>query len=593
MENPETAWAASIEIDGRQQYLFESDKLQEMLGASRLMDQSVDIATEICNGFGVHLFNPVSGEIRMWSEDRTKVLNAAWKLRRWLEAHGIGHTAVCIDVPKDYFVAPGVLKAGEELDADQKPSAPSLSWVHKKLSSEVSRLKRAKCGTDARPACSLFAPCQIHGTEPANHWRADSSDTVPKWYSAEERRWLVSYRAKAKLREWQGEKDTFIREFLQPVSRDTEPKLFADLKKTYDTLDFEDQYIAFVCADADHMGDLLGRINWNLPECVKEGSLPWQRNHRFADELAKAHKDAFRDALRDVLEPWLAQLRKNPEKAKTAKLPVLPQLLGGDDLWMVCARHVALTLASRFSEEFRSRVTPVVQAAAPDAQQDLTMSVGIAFAKAGYPAHAMREAAESLLKSAKGLRRGQLWGRGAESEGCLDWHWIESSLIESVADARASGASYQDPPERGRDAAPGRQPEVMLLTTRPWAVGVYKHFTDAAQEFEKISRRKREQLDDILRRGRPLSVLAWHTWWDGLTQGERERLGKAQDAIAKAGVKLPPAGPAWKNGAPFEPWAFLSRDGERSVYWTPWLDLMGLLDLKRGIREGVPEDAQS
>ncbi len=42
-----SAWAVSIEVDGRQAYLFETDKLQEVVGASAIMRRLADKATEL------------------------------------------------------------------------------------------------------------------------------------------------------------------------------------------------------------------------------------------------------------------------------------------------------------------------------------------------------------------------------------------------------------------------------------------------------------------------------------------------------------------------------------------------------------------
>ena len=58
------ACVVAVEVDGRQAYLFESDKLREMLGASRIIAQSVEHArTLFIEKAGLHLHGPVSGVI--------------------------------------------------------------------------------------------------------------------------------------------------------------------------------------------------------------------------------------------------------------------------------------------------------------------------------------------------------------------------------------------------------------------------------------------------------------------------------------------------------------------------------------------------
>ena len=55
------ACAVWIEVDGRQRYLFETDKLAEILGASRVIAETVTKAGEYFPT--CHVFQPVSGEI--------------------------------------------------------------------------------------------------------------------------------------------------------------------------------------------------------------------------------------------------------------------------------------------------------------------------------------------------------------------------------------------------------------------------------------------------------------------------------------------------------------------------------------------------
>lgn len=571
------AWAASIEVDGRQAYLFETDKLQEMLGASRLLDGTVEEAGEICRKFGVNLFSPVSGEIRMWSEDLMQLLHASWTLREWLDDRGIEHTTAVRDYARKHFTEEGSADSDQVLDREAEPSNPSLAWVHRDLGREVERRKSAKQGADARPTCSQFASCQIHGTETANHWRPSHDGAGdPHWYAKEPRRWLVSARAKVKLKTWQNAKDELIAAYLGH-DKSRYPHRFDDLQAMFENPAFSDRFIAFVCADADRMGELLSRIDWNTPRAG--APQPWERNHKFAVALNEATQSAFKAAIDDTIELWAAAAEKDGKSIPP--LPVLPQLFGGDDLWMLCSREVALDVVTRFSKKFENAVrAPVHEALGSEPTEPLTMSVGVAMAKAGYPAHAMREVAESLLKNAKRLRRGGVWGREQPSGACMDWHIVESSLVESVAEARAGGFIYQDPPDDG-DERSTQAVEVMLLTTTPWSFEALTAMQAAAREFKRVARRKREQLDDILRRGRTLSLLAWQAWWDGLTKAEQGALETAAERLTEAGIRLPPMPPEWRSGsgAPFDPWARLGDAGGRAVYWTPWLDLLAILDI--------------
>lgn len=641
----------AIDVDGRQKYIFETDKLQEMLGASRIIDQTKDQAEMFFNEEkGLYLFLPVSGEIRAWAhkEKQRELLDAAWDLRLWLEQRGVSHTCVYFETCSDHFEKdnlekqPGVEQPEPEID----PGYPCLDWVHKSLLARMRRRKDLRRGEDNRPRCSLFSACQLHAIEPANLWMPDGFGAEED----EERRKLVSARARAKWEAWKNAKhgygqnereEGFYQQYLKrPVEEQlryyldkslpelNRPIYFKDLTDDIIQTEDRDSYLAFVCADGDGMGKILSALNWNdlrWQALEKEGTKrkPWERNRNFALEYDDCVKEAFAEAVADVVVP-------DPKTAKdlyqqaceqedfTIQLPLLPQLLGGDDLWMVSKRDIALELCQKFSAHYEKLVNnkyqsygtkdekligsttlhQAIQVAgftsvkdhqgtgvggdARDANENqdqskepvaLTISFGVAFAKAGFPAHAMIEAAEALLKSAKSLRKQKIWGRQEEGklQGCLDWHWIESSCIESMADARRQGWSYAD----------GQK--LMLLTSRPWSILQTEQFLAAAKELGKVARRKREQLEAILRRGHQLSKLAAEEWWKGLLPREREVIEQVNENLKSAGW---PVGIKEGNlSEPFDPWRRLGAyeieekehdKAQVEVYATPLLDLLAL-----------------
>lgn len=618
MTAEEKACVVAIEVDGRQKYLFETDKLQEMLGASRIIHQTVEEAKKRFNqNDGLYLFSPVSGEIRAWApisqRKRNELLSAAWKLRCWLNEQGVEHTAAYFETDAAHFLGNGSSSTpnSQRPDPEKEPGRPDLAWVHQSVGTRIRRRKDAKSGADARPTCSLFAPCSIHGLDPANVWRPNTDP------NRESRREQVGVRAVKKRETWNHVKEKFYDEHLrEPVWEHVRtlcgdgkkvdlkrPITFSDLADKDDLALIEDQYIAFICADGDDLGRLLSDLDWNASAWGEDNKKPWERNAAFSRELDDCTRNAFTEAVVEVVvrrmlpDEASARAFLDQEKPKL-DLPLLPQLLGGDDLWTVAGREVALdlccTFAEKFAEKFEERVgkSKVMSQALQVAEQlraqkeassdpatkdeaiKPTMSLGVAFAKSGYPAHAMAEAAESLLKSAKDLRKGKVWKRVGEGTGlgCVDWHWIESSLSEPVKEARKKGWMY-----RSEDAVPEQgRGEVMLLTSRPWSVPQCRGFLKAARELTAIPRRKQQQLESILRLGYTLSLLAWESWWKGLKEDERKAVRTVNGALPVE-WKLPDAG----NPGQFEffPWRKLGQEEGKTYYATPLLDLLALQDV--------------
>ena len=662
------AWAVSIEVDGRQKYLFETDKLQEMVGASAIMRNMAEHADEIEKELNVHLFQPASGEVRAWSTERYDLLHFAWRLREWLTDRGVEHTAVVLKCRADHFTcdktdeqAEAAAQARDKRDVDPRenePEWPHLAWVHRALTALAREVKDAKPGADARPTCSLFEACRIHGFDYANEW--NPGEEKPE--RDEPRRALRGYRAREKSDARQDDRtrriddevrpllheraDSLLREKEGDSSRDqvelaglrdwVNERLAAkadraitigDLVDPSDWLDDSeagDQFIAFICADGDEMGRLFTGLDWNLKgwdgsngDGSYFGALsPWKRNRAFSDALDGTVRQAFRAAVAKVTLPDLEALKrlKNANERNLFRIPVLPQLLGGDDLWTIARRDVALRLCRVFAEDVPKRIwnRPILKrgielsehtanksaktGGEPEPAGEsvpLSMSSGVAFAKAGHPVHAMVEAAESLLNSAKALRKGHAWKRKAATVGCIDWHWIESSLSETVTEARERGTAYKAP-DTG---------DVMLLTTRPWTLSEAAAFERAAETFRGVRprkrkdsgseegesadhegvadcgvpRRKREQLEDILRRGHVLSLVAWEAWWKRLRKPE-------QCAVKRASKELPEA---WRLPDPTgEP----ERAGCEAAQWGKHLTLSPWIDVKANAAQHQDQD---
>jgi hypothetical protein len=606
-----TAAVVSIEVDKRQQYIFETDKLQEMLGASRIITGTVDKANALFKETEtIYLFSPVSGEIRGWApiEKKCELLAATWNLREWLDGNGVAHSIAYLETHKEHFTKPGKETFEGVLDKQGRPvdpgaAKPNLGWVHWALGEIIRKQKDAKCIEDAHPRCSLFAACGVHGLEAANEWLPDPKSTEPL---LEERRRLLGWRAAAKRLIWRDEKAEIYGRLVSAAwesagenGTPTKEQIAEEASKLSQNLklfeDGSDSYIGYACGDGDGMGDLLSNLHWNdcSQECWSNDPRdPWRRNRDFSLEFDGLVKRAFEVAIKN--------LEKQSDKRPLGER-LLPQLLGGDDLWMVGEKGTILEVCKRFIKSYEEMAIDVSKNEFATLRQALkvakirqklenkpekpllfTISMGIAFAKSGHPVFETIDVAESLMQSAKKLRKGIVpKEREAPNppKGCLDWHWIESSLSEDISDVRKRGWMYT-----------GSKGETMLLTTRPWTHDEVHAFGEAAVEFHQIPRRKREQLEEILRLGKTLGDLAWKSWSDGLEIKERKTV---ENIVSYLGV--------WKPDVKRSPWVdlcIMEKNGERvSVYGTPFIDLLALqhvlgLEQSASSAETLPNDKE-
>ena len=185
---------------------------------------------------------------------------------------------------------------------------------------------------------------------------------------------------------------------------------------------------------------------------------------------------AFQDALKEIYPPSEGDSRspvevgggtpdegsqdgKQPEDGETERIPLLPLVLGGDDLTVLCDGRIAVRFAAAYLREFRawtmrpevlghcsslpgvlknkrcleeeqppengSRSTP------GDDWTALGAAAGIAITKPHYPFHRGYELAESLLKEAKTAKT-----EVGVSHCALDFHVLFDGAETSLEDLR-------------------------------------------------------------------------------------------------------------------------------------------------------------
>ncbi|MCC7411570.1 MAG: hypothetical protein IT495_08055 [Gammaproteobacteria bacterium] len=202
--------------------------------------------------------------------------------------------------------------------------------------------------------------------------------------------------------------------------------------------------------------------------------------------------------------------------------PLIPLMLGGDDLLLACRAEIALPFVVTLCAELEKLQTN-------NDGFKLTLGVGVVFAKHTIPIHRLHEVAEQLASSAKRRFRGLKDGDAKRS--VVDW-------------AVFNTAWFDDPEEvRRRDWSRGSGNDLRLLSQRP--VDVVGQGLDSLQGLvhgaAKLAGAPRSQLRylvDQLPRGRTLSELAF-------VELSRE----AKGALDEAGLKS-----LWRGATNNGPW---------------------------------------
>lgn len=205
----------------------------------------------------------------------------------------------------------------------------------------------------------------------------------------------------------------------------------------------------------------------------------------------------------------------------TGPAPLIPLMLGGDDLWLVARAEIALPFVVTLCTEL-------------DALQKettgfkLTLGVGVVFAKHTIPIHRLHEIAEQLASSAKRRFRG----------------FKDDEAKHSVVDWAVFSTAWVDDPEavRRRDWLRGSGDDLRVLSQRPvdvlgeTRIDSLQGLVRGAGQLARAPRSQLRYLVEQLSRGRVLSELAF-----------AELPEEAKGPLAEAGVKEPwrRAGNAW------------------------------------------------
>lgn len=210
---------------------------------------------------------------------------------------------------------------------------------------------------------------------------------------------------------------------------DRQRRLFKDFKfpDNLDDLEAalrkEERWIGVAHGDGNGLGKVLQEFAANVPACPP-GMEPCRHYvtclRRFSIALERQSEAAFREAATTLIASSQSQVT-----------PVIPLVLAGDDLTVICEGFKALVFARRYLSAFE-RLTQGLDGLNPDRLPFLTGCVGVALIKPHFPFHAAYDLAEELLKSAKKVKE----HRDGRDHSAIDFHVLYDSSFVSVGTIR-------------------------------------------------------------------------------------------------------------------------------------------------------------
>ncbi len=394
-----------------QKYIFGSNRLQEMIGASEIVRWCSDTAitdilgsseSKIEDGAQSEIVYAGGGNAKILfdSIDRAREFTRLWSRKVLQEAPGLR-----IAVHHEKF----------NMDED-------FRQVVNRAERSLARKKRNYPADADSLAVPFVARCLSTGKPATGH------------YSFAKQNIRISDEARSK------------RVKVANLKNDLMPE---ELKETYgfpSNLEELGQvegrdYIGIIHAD----GNRLGQKIMNLVATASSMREYIDRIRLFSDTLDKVNEQAFHNSLL-----WLEKQQTLLENEKLLKPPKIkdgkdagkkalvarPIIVAGDDLTVITAGVVALQFCTRYQNEFQKLAANKKEAFGGN---PLTASAGVAIVHSSMPFDSAYEVAESLAASAK-------QGHGPSSnpeDSRIDWHIATDSNLGEIGDLRNQGYQYQ------------------------------------------------------------------------------------------------------------------------------------------------------
>jgi hypothetical protein len=368
----------AIETSGNQAYIFASNRLRQNVGASELVLRS-------CSQWVLEAVAHHGGPGGLWSEstaDRVAnlrderrnprrpievVLATSGRALLLVEDARVGRDIVARVTRRALLEAPGLSIAGAVMDVDL--GGHGREGIHRAIRDRSGPLGQARGAVTPGEVRFRQLPvvdlCRTTGL-PANVYERPTDREEPEEMS------LV---ARSKMRaaalttgRVRAEKTIRLRERL------------VDSAARLD----ECEWLGVIHADGNGMGALLREFHHTVRE--SEDHVAAVRD--FSTGLELLAIEAFDEALAETVT--------SPD----GEIPLVPLVLGGDDLTVVCDGRLALPFTRAYLNAFGERSANLFGARLRERAR-LTARAGVALVKRHYPLHAAYDLAEDLADGAK------------------------------------------------------------------------------------------------------------------------------------------------------------------------------------------------
>lgn len=370
-----------IETSGNQAFIFATNKLRENVGASELTAQvGTRFVVEVVQGAGGTLpsdsHNPTTYPGISEQNPVEVILAVSGKALLLVRDAGLGRQIVRAVTLRALREAPGLEVRGvvsREFDFETTPLHPLIGEVHRQFEVARSRLPGPAARFQRLPIIAECASSGLSAQRVANRRDGLAED--------ERREYSAQTFAKLQAREqWKSRLDGILN---QHNSSAKLPDATTDLEK------LGCDWLAIVHADGNGLGQVFLQFDRVAKTSGNRDYISKLRN--FSMALDECTEKAFCRSLTMF----------RPRRHIT---PIVPLVLGGDDLTVVCDGRQALQFTKKFIDCFEeeTRQHPGINSIL---KNGVTSCAGVAIVKPHFPFYAGYQLAEEVLKSAKAIAK--------------------------------------------------------------------------------------------------------------------------------------------------------------------------------------------
>lgn len=400
----ETKFLYGAAVRSIQDFIYQTNKLREIVGASELVE-------EICTSKFEELFKQVD----VVYNEQNCILHAAGNFRYIFDNRGDCEKIVR-EFPKAIMeFAPGVSAAQAVVEYDGQHFNSAVKELGERLRTQFNRPPRS-------------ATLGLMGIERSRQTGLPVTfvKTENRFGKTEEIHADEGTRAKL-YEDPSGERLKTTKKLCEKAFGEELNLKDNDNRIAYNIEDItkDNDWIAIIHADGNGLGQVVEKVG-NDPVRFK----------KFSEQLDKATVDSARAAYKAVERQF----------SNSAIIPIRPVVLGGDDLTVVCRADLALDYVSTFMSEFEKNTCKMLKddngesllkdVFEKETDKRLTACAGIAYIKSSFPFYYGYNLAEALCSQAKkDAKDNQDIKEGKKLPmSCLMFHKVQDSFTEDWSD---------------------------------------------------------------------------------------------------------------------------------------------------------------